>query len=103
MKKYNDLKLDITLNVDHIIFKLLSNENNVRKNENKNNILSLDEIKALCICAKILFINQPMLLELQSPINIVGILKKAIFMGNTKIYSIYLKKGYILHTPIIYF
>jgi serine/threonine-protein phosphatase PP1 catalytic subunit len=60
---------DIDIDVDSIIGKLLE----VRGSKpGKQVILSENEIKGLCVKAREIFINQPMLLELEAPLKVCG-------------------------------
>ncbi|ETO32393.1 Seven-like Phosphatase [Reticulomyxa filosa] len=63
------VKANISLNVDKIIEKLLS----VRQ-EKPGTLVALDEsdIEAICQKSRDLFMSQPMLLELEPPLKIVG-------------------------------
>jgi serine/threonine-protein phosphatase PP1 catalytic subunit len=59
----------LELDLDKVIEKLLEN----RKNPGKFVGLTENEIRALCLKSKEVFISQPILLELEAPIKIVGL------------------------------
>ncbi len=60
---------DINVDIDRIIHQLLEARGS-RPNKQVN--LSEQDIKSLCIKARDIFISQPVLLEVEAPIKIVG-------------------------------
>ena len=92
------------LAIDKIIEKLL----NVRGcTPGKKVLLTYDEITLLCSASREIFINQPALLELDSPIKICGKIKRLIFkeiyMDNIMIFYVYLNILASLPRQTIYF
>lgn len=54
--------------IDGLLERLLD----ARYNKGKRSQLNESEIRQLCITAKQIFLNQPVLLELEAPVNICG-------------------------------
>lgn len=98
--------------VDEIISKLLEAKKytfylNISSfKPNKLVVLAESEIKWLCLKAKEIFMEQPVFLELFSPLNLCGKLvlynKQVIFMVSSTIYSDYLNTVVIPELRIIY-
>jgi serine/threonine-protein phosphatase PP1 catalytic subunit len=55
--------------LDGLIERLLEG----RRNRGKRIQLAESEIRKLCVCAKDVFLSQPILLELEAPVNVCGI------------------------------
>lgn len=68
-KTYDYILLQDVAQVDEIIERLLDVRNG---RPGKNVQLSENEIRALCVTAKEIFMSQPNLLELEAPIKICG-------------------------------
>jgi len=65
----NTNSTDPLLDVDRVIEKLLEARG---KRSGKNVQLTEQEIRSLCIQSRNIFMSQPILLELEAPIKIVG-------------------------------
>ncbi|KAL8141083.1 hypothetical protein V2J09_007104 [Rumex salicifolius] len=63
------VKSPVKLNIDELIERLLAGKNS---NKPRKITLSEGDIRQLCVMAKDVFLSQPMLLELQAPLNICG-------------------------------